>query len=119
MATIGDDYVKLCIPMSVCSDCLDNGSCDACRPVHTFSSLDGGDALVSFCECFFFCPANKNATFIAHNGGSYDCHFILSYLVDNAEYPELTANGGQLLEMYIKTFTSRFIDSFFFFYRCH
>ena len=106
--------VNYCIAMSVCSDCPDDGPCDACRPVHTFSSLDGGDALVSFCEWAFDCPANKNATFIAHNGGSYDSHFILSYLVKNAEYPELTANGGKLLEMYVKTCKARFIDSFSF-----
>ena len=106
--------VNYCIAMSVCSDCPDDGPCDACRPVHTFSSLDGGDALVSFCKWAFDCPANKNATFIAHNGGSYDSHFILSYLVKNAEYPELTANGGKLLEMYVKTCKARFIDSFSF-----
>ena len=68
-----------------------------------------------FCEWVFFCPANKNATFIAHNGGSHDSHFILSYLVKNAEYPELTAKGGKVLEMYIIAFTARFIDSFFIF----
>ena len=106
--------VNYCIAMSVCIDCPDDGPCDACRPVHTFSSLDGGDALVSFCEWAIDCPANKNATFIAHNGGSYDSHFILSYLVKNAEYPELTANGGKLLEMYVKTCKARFIDSFSF-----
>ena len=54
---------------------------------------------------------NKDAVFIAHNGSNYDSHFILSYLVENTEYPELLAKGGNILQMYIKACESKFIDS--------
>ena len=52
---------------------------------------------------------NMEAVFIAHNGSNYDSHFILFYLVENIEYPEL-ANGGKILQMYIKTCLSKFTD---------
>ena len=55
--------------------------------------------------------SNNEAVCIAHNGNTYDSHFILSYLVVNTEYPELLANGGNILQMYIKTCESKFIDS--------
>ena len=55
---------------------------------------------------------NKYAVFSAHNGNNYDSHLILSYQVKNTEYPELLANGGKVLQMYIKACCeSKFIDS--------
>ena len=54
---------------------------------------------------------NKEAVFIAHNGSNYDSHFILSYLVENTECPELLSNVGKLLQLYIKACESKFIDS--------
>ena len=30
-----------CIAMSICDKCPDDGSCDDCLPVHTFSGLGG------------------------------------------------------------------------------
>ena len=54
---------------------------------------------------------NQKAVFITHNGSNYDSHFILSHLVENTEYPELLANGGKILQMYIKTCESKFMDS--------
>ena len=55
---------------------------------------------------------NKEVVFIVHNSSKYDSHFILSYLVENTEYPKLLAIGGNILQMYIKTCESKFIDSF-------
>ena len=54
---------------------------------------------------------NNEAVFIAHNGSNYDSHFILSYLVDNTEYPDIPANGRKILQIYINTCESKFIDS--------
>ena len=54
---------------------------------------------------------NKEAVLIAHNGCYYDTHFMWSYMVENTEYPELLANGGKILQMYINTCKSKFIDS--------
>ena len=54
---------------------------------------------------------NMEVVFIAHNSSNYDSHFILSYLVENTEYLELLANGGNILQMYTKTCLSKFIDS--------
>ena len=45
----------------------------------------------------------NEAVFNAHNGINYDSHSIMSYRVDNTEYPELMANGGKILQMCIKT----------------
>ena len=54
---------------------------------------------------------NMEAVFIAHNGSNYDSYFILSYLFENTEYPDMLANGGKMLQMYIRTCLSKFIDS--------
>ena len=64
-----------------------------------------------FCMLAFDDKINKETVFIAHNGSSYDSHFIMYYLVENTEYPELLANGGNILQMYIKACESKFIDS--------
>ena len=103
--------VNYCIAMSICDKCPDDGSCDDCLPVHTFSGLGGQNALENFCKWAFDHPANEGAVFIAHNSSNYDAHFILSYLITNGEYPEILANGGKLLEMKIKTRNAKLIDS--------
>ena len=63
------------------------------------------------CMWAFDDKINMEAVFIAHNDSSYDSHFILSYLVENTEYPELLSNGDNILQMYIKACESKFIDS--------
>ena len=77
----------------------------------TFSGLKGRDALKDFCIWAFDDKINQEIVFIAHNGSNYDSHFILSYLVGNTEYPELLANRDKILQMSIKTWESKFIDS--------
>ena len=103
--------VNYCIAMSICDKCPDDGSCDDCLPVRTFSGLGGQNALDKFCKWAFDHPVNEGAVFIAHNSSNYDAHFILSYLIRNGEYPEILANGGKLLEMKIKTRNAKLIDS--------
>ena len=103
--------VNYCIAMSVCDNCKDNESCQDCLPVHTFSGLGGENALYEFCKWAFDDPLNQGAVFIAHNGSGYDVNFILSYLIEQTEYPTMIANGGKILEMYVKTCKAKFIDS--------
>ena len=73
--------VNYCIAMSICDKCPDDGSCDDCLPVHTFSGLGGQNALDNFCKWAFDHPVNEGAVFIAHKSSNYDVHFILSYLI--------------------------------------
>ena len=40
--------VNYCIAMSICDKCPDDGSCDDCLPVHTFSGLGGQNVLETF-----------------------------------------------------------------------
>ena len=67
-----------------------------------------------FCIWAFDDKFNKKAVFIAHNDSNYDSHLILSYLVENIEYPELLSKGSKVLHMYIKTCEAKCIDSFCF-----
>ena len=92
--------VNYCIAMSICDECPDDGSCDNCLPVHTFSGLGGQITLETLCKWAFDDPVNEGAVFIAHNSSNYDVHFILSYLITNGEYPEILANGGNLLLLF-------------------
>ena len=54
---------------------------------------------------------NKNVIFIAHTDINHDSHLILSYQVENTNYPERLGNGGKILQMYPKTCESKCIDS--------
>ena len=103
--------VNYCVAMSACDKCTDDHPCEDCSQTQKFSGLKGRDALKDFCMWAFDDKINMEAVFIAHNGSNYDSHFILSYLVENTEYPEILANGGKMLQMYIKTCLSKFIDS--------
>ena len=103
--------VNYCITMSICDKCPDDGSCDDCLPVHSFSGLGGQNALENFCKWTFDHSVNEGPVFIAHNSSTYDAHFILSYLITNVEYPGIMVNGGKLLEIKIKTGNARLIDS--------
>ena len=84
--------------MRICDKCPDDGSCDDCLPVHTFSGLDGQNALGKFCKWAFEYPVNEGAVFIAHNSSNYDAQFILFYVIMSGEYPGILANGGRLLK---------------------
>ena len=103
--------VNYCIAMSISDKCPDDGSCDDCLPVHTFSGLGGKNALDKFCKWAFDHPVNEGAVFIAHNSNNYDAHFLLSYLIRNGAYPEILANGTKLLELKINTRNAKLIDS--------
>ena len=86
--------VNYCIAMSICDKCPDDGSCDDCLPVHTFSGLGGQNALEIICKWAFDHPVNEGVVFIAHTSSNYDAHYILSYLITNGESPEIMVNGG-------------------------
>lgn len=66
-----------------------------------------------FCRWAFY-KVNRGATFIAHNSGNYDSHFILKYLIENNEYPSIVTQGGKFLCIEVKTTKTKFIDSFSF-----
>ena len=104
--------INYCAVMSACDKRTDDHACEDC--FQTFSSLKGREALQYFCMWAFDDKLNKEAVFIAHNDSNYESHFILSCLVDNTEYPELLANGGNIMHMYIKACDSKYIDSCFF-----
>ena len=106
--------MNYCIAMSICDKYLDNGSCDDCLPVHTFSGVGGQNAIEKFCKWAFDNPVNEGAVFIAHNSSNYDAHCILSYLITNGEYPVIRVNCGKLLEIKIKTGNAKLIDSWLF-----
>ena len=82
--------VKYCGAMSACDKCTDDHPCEDCS--QTFIGLRGNFFGKWACDD----KINIDAVLIAHNGSNYDSHFILSYLVENTEYPELLANGGKI-----------------------
>ena len=106
--------VNYCITMSIYDKCPDDGLCDDCLSVHTFSGLGGQNALEIFCKWAFYQPVNEGAVFIADNSSNYDAHFISSYLITNEEYHGILANGGKLLEIKIKTGNVKLIGSYCF-----
>ena len=55
--------VDYCIAMSICDKCPDDGSCDDCLPVHTFSGLDGQNALENLCKWAFDHPVNMKGQY--------------------------------------------------------
>ena len=71
--------------MSICDKCPDDGSCDDCLPVHTFSGSGGQHALEKFCKWALDHTVNEMAVFIVHNSINYDANLILSYLITHGE----------------------------------
>ena len=69
--------VNYCIAMSICDKCPDDGSCDDCLPVYTFSGLSGQNGIENICKWAFDHPVNEGAVFIAHNSSNYDAHFYI------------------------------------------
>ena len=58
--------VIYCIAMSICDKCPDDGSCDDCLPVHTFSGLGGQNAFEFFCEWAFLIGLSTNGPYSLH-----------------------------------------------------
>ena len=100
--------------MSACDKCNYDHHCHDCSQIQILRGLRGRDAMKYFGMWAFDDKINKEALFIAHNDSNYDSHFILSYLVEKTEYPEILDNGGKILQMYIKTCESKFIESYCF-----
>ena len=106
--------VNYCVAMSACDKCTYDYPCkDGCQ-TQTFSGLRGRDALKDFaCGRLM-----TRLTWRPHNSSNYDSHAILSYLVENTEYPELLDNGGNVLQMYIKACESMLLTVVVF-CQCH
>ena len=102
--------VNYAVAMSFCSNCGDD-FCEECSQPRHFTGLEGGDALREFCVWATSNPINHGATFIAHNAGGYDSHFILEYLVKEGNTPKLIMQGGKILSMTLQSTKTRFIDS--------
>ena len=98
----------------MCNKCPDDGSCDNCLPVHTFSGLGGQNAFENFCKWAFDHPVNEGTVFITQNSSNFDTHVIYSYLITTGGNPEIRDNGGKLLEIKIKTGNAKLIDRCFF-----
>ena len=64
----------------------------------------------SFCKDFIN-DKFKGYTFIAHNGKSYDMHFVLKWLDDQGIKPYCIYNGAKIMFMEIPKLSIRFIDS--------
>ena len=91
--------VHYCVAISVCDKWIDGHPCEDFSQTQTFSGLRVRDALKNVYMWVFDDKINKETV------------FILSYLVENTDYPELLVSGGKILEICIKTCRSRFIDS--------
>ncbi|XP_066279615.1 uncharacterized protein [Branchiostoma lanceolatum] len=63
-----------------------------------------------FCRWLFH-ESHKDSTFVAHNLRSYDGHFIVQYLIDNAVLPDIIYSGAKIMTMQIPRLNIKFIDS--------
>ena len=68
------------------------------------------NSIEEFCKCFIN-DKFKGYTYIAHNGKSYDMHFVLKWLVDQGIKPYCIYNGAKIMFMEIPKLSIRFIDS--------
>ena len=68
------------------------------------------NSIEEFCKCFIN-DKFKGYTYIAHNGKSYDMHFVLKWLVDQGIKPYCLYNGAKIMFLEIPKLSIRFIDS--------
>ena len=68
------------------------------------------NSVEEFCK-FFLYDKFKEYTFVAHNGKSYDMHFVLKWLVHQGIKPYCIYNGAKIMSMEIPKLSIRFIDS--------
>ena len=106
-----EHVVNFAVAMSHCSKCTSNAFCDVCSIPVYFSGLHGGNAINEFCFWATSNPLNHNTTFIAHNASGYDTHFILKYLVEEGNTPNVVMQGGKILSLSLSSTKTRFIDS--------
>ena len=107
--------VNYAVAMVRCNNCLYNIPCSDCKDVKRFTGLNGENVIENFCLWAFDKNGiNKGATFIAHNGGHYDMHFIMEYIVKEGILPSVIMQGGRILEMCEKVTNTRWIDSYSF-----
>ena len=112
-ATVDGYFIPiLAVAHKVCEKC-------ECKPI-THRCIDkcgkrdvvfkGESCLKIFCQ-WLFQPRHKGYTVISHNGGAFDIQFVLRYLHENLIYPKIVTRGGRILQMLVKDYGIRFIDS--------
>ena len=112
--SVVDGFLKpiVCVAEKVCNNCkslplkkLCDIKCGKRRAIFV-----GEDCLENFCR-WLFAANNKGYTAISHNGGNFDCLFILRYLHDNLIYPKITTRSSRIIQMVVKEYGICFIDS--------
>lgn len=73
--------------------------------------FEGYGALDDFCR-FLFSEKHRGYTLIAHNMKGFDGQFILHWLLEQGQTPEVIPNGTKLMSIVSKPFNIRIIDSF-------
>ena len=107
--------VNYAVAISRCSKCDKDTPCKKCQDVKKFTGLNGENVIANFCMwAFDSSSGNRNATFIAHCGGNYDFHFVMSHIVAQHVTPKLIMQGGKILQMTDPVMNTKWIDSFSF-----
>ena len=65
----------------------------------------------SFCK-WIFQKKHKGYTFVAHNGGRYDFHFIRQYMIKNHVQSSDLINGNTVMYSFATDWKIRFVDSY-------
>ena len=112
--SVVDSYLKpiVCVVEKVCNHCehlpIKHGcdkKCGKRRVIFT-----GEECLDQFCQ-WLFSANNKGYIAISHNGGNFDCLFILRYLHDNLIYPKIITRSSKIIQLIVKEYGIYFIDS--------
>ena len=96
--------ISTCVNQNILVACVRGKTCLYKRSYTRLCNFARGRLMTRLTRRPFHCTQCSN----------YVSHFIRSYLVENTEYPELLANGGKILQVYINACESTFIDSFCF-----
>lgn len=91
-------YLAIC--HKICHLCIDkydsDFECSNCKQRETI--FYGENTESDTCEWLFFNAENKDARVFAHNGSSFDFHFLLHFLLQNGHQPQrMLSNGNRIL----------------------
>ena len=75
------------------------------------NTLKGDSCLSDFCNTILR-KKYKNSIFMAHNGGRFDMYFLLKYIFDIGETPDVLYNGGTILYIYLPSYKIMFKDTY-------
>lgn len=82
-----------------------NGLCG-----HRQMIFHGADANDRFCS-FLFSKRHKGYIGLAHCAKAFDSHFLLGYLVANAQTPKVIFNGAKIMRLSVPSLNISIIDS--------